>query len=129
MQDALLTAMSPVIARVGSRQPGRDSNKLDANSTAQCRSVLQRDMATAAIIPEGEPFVFVSLNLKQEAIPHELQDSVQRHQRHLAALVESLRAAGVGEDVIEASVSQLLESYRNELTDAMRALLMAGSNV
>lgn len=85
-------------------------------------------MATAAIIPEGEPFASASFGLTQEAIPHELQESVQRHQRHLAALVGSLRAAGVGEDMIEASVSQLLESYRNELTAAMRALVMAGSN-
>ena len=44
------------------------------------------------------------------------------------ALVESLRAAGVGDDVIEASVSQLLDSYRNELTAAMRTLVMADSN-
>lgn len=85
-------------------------------------------MATAAIIPEGEPFASASLGPKQEAIPHELQESVQRHQKHLAALVESLRAAGVGEDVIEASVSQLLDSYRSELTAAMRALVMAHSN-
>ena len=85
-------------------------------------------MATAATISEGEPFASASLGLKQEAIPHELQDSVQRHQRHLMALVESLRAAGVGDDVIEASVSQLLDSYRNELTAAMRTLVMADSN-
>jgi hypothetical protein len=60
---------------------------------------------------------------EQEAIPPELKDSVQRHQRHLAALVESLRAAGVGEDVIEVSVAQLLDSYRDELTIAMRAMV------
>jgi hypothetical protein len=60
----------------------------------------------------------------QEAIPPELQESVQRHQRHLAALVGSLRAAGVGEEVIEVSVGQLLDSYRDELTAAMRALVM-----
>ncbi|PSJ36252.1 hypothetical protein [Allosphingosinicella deserti] len=56
-------------------------------------------------------------------IPPELQQSVERHQRHLAALVGSLRAAGVGEEMIEASVHQLLDSYRNELTDAMRAMV------
>lgn len=57
-------------------------------------------------------------------IPAELQESVERHQRHLAALVGSLRAAGVGEETIEASVHQLLESYRSELTSAMRAMVM-----
>ncbi|MBM7407552.1 MULTISPECIES: hypothetical protein [Sphingomonas] len=46
-----------------------------------------------------------------------------RHQAHLLALVESLRAAGVGEEIIEASVSQLLDSYRSELTAAIRALV------
>jgi hypothetical protein len=52
---------------------------------------------------------------------------VARHQSHLFALVESLRAAGVGEEVIEASVSQLLDSYRGELTAAMRALVAESS--
>nr|WP_317894091.1 hypothetical protein [uncultured Sphingomonas sp.] len=56
-------------------------------------------------------------------IPPELQESVARHQAHLLALVESLRAAGVGEEIIEASVAQLLDSYRSELTAAIRALV------
>ncbi|MET1757008.1 hypothetical protein ABVV53_16325 [Novosphingobium sp. RD2P27] len=70
-------------------------------------------MSLASASPDGE----------QAAIPPELIESVQRHQRHLAALVDSLRAAGVGEDVIEDSVGQLLDSYRAELTIAMRAMV------
>jgi hypothetical protein len=64
-----------------------------------------------------------SRHIDLPSIPAELQDSVQRHQRHLAALVSSLRAAGLTEEVIDASVRQLLDSYHAELTSAMRALL------
>jgi hypothetical protein len=81
-------------------------------------------MASVANIVEDKFLASGPPRLEQEAIPPELEESVQRHQRHLVALVESLRAAGVGEEVIEASVDQLLDSYRDELTAAMRALVM-----
>lgn len=61
-------------------------------------------------------------------LPPELQASVQRHQEHLAALVVSLRAAGVDEGLIDASVKQLLTSYGAELTEAMRTLVRRPAN-
>jgi hypothetical protein len=56
-------------------------------------------------------------------IPAELLDSVNRHQAHLAALIASLQAAGLQEDMIDASVRTLVDSYANELTIAIRAMV------
>lgn len=56
-------------------------------------------------------------------IPAELLDSVKRHQAHLSALVVSLRDAGLGEDVVEASVRTLVDSYADELTAAIRSMM------
>jgi hypothetical protein len=55
-------------------------------------------------------------------LPSELQASVQRHREHLTALVTSLRSAGLPEEMIDASVRQLVESYGVELSAALRAL-------
>lgn len=55
-------------------------------------------------------------------IPAELLGSVSRHQAHLAALIASLQAAGLQEDMIEASVRTLVDSYADELTAAIRAM-------
>ena len=62
-------------------------------------------------------------------LPPELRASVQRHQAHLAALVDSLRAAGVDEGTIEASVRQLVESYGEELAVALRAFVRGQPSV
>lgn len=56
-------------------------------------------------------------------IPAELLDSVHRHQAHLAALIASLQAAGLQEDMIEVSVRTLVDSYADELTLAIRAMV------
>ena len=56
-------------------------------------------------------------------IPPELLDSVIRHQAHLAALVASLHAAGVSEDMVESSVRVLIDSYAEELTVAIRQMM------
>lgn len=56
-------------------------------------------------------------------IPAELLDSVARHQAHLAALIASLRAAGLQEDMVEASVRTLVDSYADELTVAIRGMV------
>lgn len=56
-------------------------------------------------------------------IPAELLDSVVRHQAHLAALIASLRAAGLQEDMVEASVRTLVDSYADELTVAIRGMM------
>ncbi|MGK6324750.1 hypothetical protein ACMGDM_16935 [Sphingomonas sp. DT-51] len=56
-------------------------------------------------------------------IPDALLSSVRRHQAHLAALIESLRAAGVDEATVEASIRGLVDSYAAELTSAVRQVL------
>lgn len=56
-------------------------------------------------------------------IPAELLSSVQRHQSHLAALVASLRAAGLQEDMIDSSIRTLVDSYADELTTAIRQMM------
>ncbi|HEX8445954.1 MAG TPA: hypothetical protein VF649_05000 [Sphingomonas sp.] len=56
-------------------------------------------------------------------IPAELLNSVNRHQAHLAALIASLQAAGLQEDMIDASVRTLVDSYADELTTAIRTVL------
>jgi hypothetical protein len=58
-------------------------------------------------------------------IPADLMESVRRHQANLAALVESLRAAGVDEAMVEASIRGLVDSYADELTRAVRQMLKA----
>lgn len=56
-------------------------------------------------------------------IPAALLESVHRHQAHLAALVSSLRAAGVDEATVEASIRGLVDSYADELTRAVREMI------
>ena len=62
-------------------------------------------------------------------IPVELKESVTRHQRHLAALVVSLRSAGLDRALIEASVHQLMSSYEIELMTAIKALMKTPDHV
>lgn len=73
-------------------------------------------------IDELEP---TPTNATSLEIPDALLESVQRHQANLAALVNSLRAAGVDEAVVEASVRGLVDSYADELTRAVRQMLKA----
>ena len=56
-------------------------------------------------------------------IPAELLDSVVRHQTHLAALISSLRDAGLDEQTVETSVRTLVDSYADELTVAIRGMM------
>lgn len=56
-------------------------------------------------------------------LPPGLHASVIRHRRDLAALVASLRAAGVDETIVQTSVRELIESYGLELAAAIRALM------
>jgi hypothetical protein len=57
------------------------------------------------------------------AIPPELRASMQRHEQHLAQLVGTLSAAGMNAATIDASVRQLVDSYREELTAAIRNMV------
>jgi hypothetical protein len=56
-------------------------------------------------------------------IPPELLESVMRHQVHLAALIASMRAAGLQEDMVDISVRTLIDSYADELTIAIRGMV------
>ncbi len=56
-------------------------------------------------------------------VPEALQVSMERHRANLAQLVRNLHSAGVSEEQIEASVSMLVESYRQELIRAIRMMM------
>lgn len=59
---------------------------------------------------------------REHELPPQLHASLQRHRQHLATLVASLRAAGLAEALIDASVRTLVDSYEAELSAALRAL-------
>ncbi|WP_277970860.1 hypothetical protein [Sphingomonas echinoides] len=61
-------------------------------------------------------------------IPSELLESVRRHQSHLSALIVSLRAAGLDDDVVDASVRTLVDSYADDLTVAIRTMMKESHN-
>ncbi|MEN2787476.1 hypothetical protein ACFOKI_03360 [Sphingomonas qilianensis] len=56
-------------------------------------------------------------------IPPPLRDSVLRHQTHLLALIDSLRAAGLDELTVDASIRVLVESYAEDLASAIHAMM------
>lgn len=68
-------------------------------------------LATAPLLPAGIP------------VPPQFLPSIARHQKNLATLVHSLRGAGLDDAMIEANVRQLVETYRDELMTAVRALI------
>jgi hypothetical protein len=59
-------------------------------------------------------------------MPAPLQASIDRHRAHLAQLVTALRAAGVAETQVEASVNTLMATYRAELMLALKSWMKAG---
>lgn len=56
-------------------------------------------------------------------IPAGLLESVRRHQAHLSALIVSLRAAGLDEAMVDASIRTLVDSYADDLTVAIHAMM------
>ena len=56
-------------------------------------------------------------------IPEALQESLQRHRQHLAKLIMDLKSAGLSETQIETSVCVIVESYKQELLRAIKALV------
>ncbi|HEX8484696.1 hypothetical protein [Sphingomonas sp.] len=56
-------------------------------------------------------------------IPAELLPTIARHRANLSGLVRNLRLAGMDDVMIESSVRQLLDSYRDELLRAVRTLI------
>lgn len=61
-------------------------------------------------------------------IPAQLTDSLKRHQQNLAALIVSLRSAGLDESTIESNVHEIVRSYEAELMVAIKALVRADDN-
>jgi hypothetical protein len=55
-------------------------------------------------------------------IPEVLQDVAARHQQHILELVWQLKSVGMDARQIEASVDQLIASYRAELHDAVKEM-------
>jgi hypothetical protein len=49
--------------------------------------------------------------------------SIERHQQHLITLINSYRQAGVYERQIDAALCGLMESYKEELLVAIRAMM------
>jgi len=72
--------------------------------------------ASPGILAEGgDPFAGLD-------VPSSLDESLARHRRHLAELVQRMKMAGISDQQIEASVSALIELYKGELMAAIRRL-------
>ncbi len=56
-------------------------------------------------------------------IPEPLQESMRRHRANLVTLVTNLQSMGVGESQIEASVSVIVDSYKEELLRAIKVMV------
>ena len=69
-----------------------------------------------SVITQRDPFA----DLK---IPEPLQESLQRHRENLATLVANLQSVGVHEAQIEASVSVIVDSYKQELLRAIKEMV------
>ena len=61
------------------------------------------------------------------SVPPALQAGIDRHRTHLAQLVITLRAAGVPEAQVAASVATLSASYRTELIQVLKSLSKANN--
>ena len=77
--------------------------------------------ATPGMAPYFDPFQ--NDPFQEIDIPPELEDSIRRHREHLARLIANLRLAGVDEAHIEQSVSVIIESYKAELTLAVKRMM------
>lgn len=69
-----------------------------------------------SVVTERDPFADIK-------IPEPLQESLQRHRENLAMLVTNLQSVGVHESQIEASVSVIVDSYKQELLRAIKAMV------
>ncbi|MCP9223803.1 hypothetical protein MKP08_13730 [Erythrobacter sp. LQ02-29] len=61
-------------------------------------------------------------SVESGALPAELQESMARHRRHVGDLAEKMRAIGMDDDAIELGITSLMESYRSELSAALRQM-------
>lgn len=55
-------------------------------------------------------------------IPEQVMEASKLHAVKLGTLIKNLRAAGVDEQMVRQSISQLLKSYEAELLEALLAL-------
>ncbi len=69
-----------------------------------------------SVVTQEDPFADIQ-------IPEQLQESLQRHRENLARLVTSLQSVGVSETQIEASISVVVDSYKEELCRAIKAMV------
>jgi hypothetical protein len=69
-------------------------------------------MASLHEFPGADPFADLE-------VPRELEESLARHRMHLAELIRAMQTAGVREDHIDESVSELIASYKAELLAAI----------
>jgi|GEM_PF-6448465 len=81
---------------------------------------------TLALDPNSESLAPGLANID---VPPELLPSVSRHRANLARLVEVLKTAGVEDTQIEASVNGVVASYRDELLQAIKALMKSPPDV
>ncbi len=68
------------------------------------------------VLTQEDPFAGIE-------IPEPLQESLERHRKNLATLVTNLQSVGVSETQIEASVSVIVDSYKEELLRAIRVMV------
>ena len=61
-------------------------------------------------------------SLETMGVPKALQDSIDRHQRHLLSLAASLLACGKEEATVEQLVDAAFSSYKQELVNTIMAL-------
>ncbi len=69
-----------------------------------------------SVLTEQDPFA-------EMEIPESLQESLQRHRKHLATLIMNLQSVGISETQIEASISVIVDSYKQELFRAIKMLV------
>jgi hypothetical protein len=72
-------------------------------------------MATLHEIAGSDPFADLD-------VPPQLEESLARHRMHLADLIRTMKTAGVSEERIEESISELIASYKAELLAAIRSM-------
>jgi hypothetical protein len=77
---------------------------------------MERDAKRIGSWLEPDPFADLE-------IPEALQSSLERHRRNLAGLIVNLQSVGVSEEQIEASVSVIVASYKDELVRAIRMMM------
>ena len=56
------------------------------------------------------------------ALPLQLKTLTDKHLAQLETLVEAMRMAGIQEDLVRHSVSEIVSSYERELVDALMRL-------